>query len=366
MENARPSIAYPEWSKDHSRLFIRLYEKHPCLWKLKSDAYKDRGAKSQAYKDIIENMKHVVPGISVPIIKRKINTLRGQFRREVRLMLASRETAMLPEQMYQPKLWCYNHLLFLGEDDDEYRDPANLLRINCYDEDVDLNFDTKDGITDQLGPSWAGLASSYHSINHLDLPAAVNSTTSSPNPSASTSSPLQPAMDSGTDPAMVENSRESASKKLHRRENSSDISRDCKYEENLLNFIPNKYPAEDSSENFPRNYHREESSSDNIFKKQRAENASDTVKMALSALSAVSGCGRPIDECDDFGKVVGNKLRRMTEEQREVTEKIIMEALFLGSRGLLTAGAHVILDEGNGNNGETYRPASSVNNLYKY
>ncbi|KAF2364780.1 MADF domain [Trinorchestia longiramus] len=291
METVRSSVSYPEWSKDHSRMFIRLYEKHPCLWKLKSETYKDRSAKSRAYKDIIEQMSSVVPGISVPIIKRKINTLRGQFRREVRLMLASRETALTSDELYHPKLWCYKDLLFLNEGGDDFREPLSMLSVDAYDDEAEFPVDTKEGITDQIPCTWAGFSSPYQPITQLCLLPKAASSNCSPHPSTVTTRTPSPTLDGA--------------------------------------------------------YRTEEFVSENTFRKPKVEEAEeDSAKIAsCSSSTAMCYAGRQHDDCDDFGRVVGNKLRKMTDEQRDLTEKVIMEALFLGSRGSMTTRAHVVPDD---------------------
>ena len=45
------------WSNDKLEKFIELYRSYPCLWKVKSDKYKNRNLKNRAYDKLIEFCK---------------------------------------------------------------------------------------------------------------------------------------------------------------------------------------------------------------------------------------------------------------------------------------------------------------------
>jgi hypothetical protein len=49
------------WSNDNLEKFIELYRRsYPCLWKVKSDEYKNINLKNRAYNKLIEFYKSAV------------------------------------------------------------------------------------------------------------------------------------------------------------------------------------------------------------------------------------------------------------------------------------------------------------------
>ena len=63
-----------EWTKALTLQLIELYRDHPCLYQIKSDAYKDRNKKTKAYAELLANIKIVNPMCSLEILKKKLNT----------------------------------------------------------------------------------------------------------------------------------------------------------------------------------------------------------------------------------------------------------------------------------------------------
>ena len=61
--------------------FIELYELFPCLWKIKSDVYKDRNLKANCYLKLLDKMKERIPNAKK---KKKIREEIRQSQREKR------------------------------------------------------------------------------------------------------------------------------------------------------------------------------------------------------------------------------------------------------------------------------------------
>ena len=68
-------------------------------------------------------MSHHIVGLNEEDIKKKINTLRTQFRRELRLVAASKKSAT---EVHEPKLWCFQKLHFLNEGEEQLESKSNL------------------------------------------------------------------------------------------------------------------------------------------------------------------------------------------------------------------------------------------------
>ncbi|CAL4059432.1 unnamed protein product, partial [Meganyctiphanes norvegica] len=104
------------------REFIELYREHPSLWKVKSEAYKNRDIKNAGYAVLIEKMRIVDPKANRRAVVKKINSLRVTFRKEVRKMLISENSGADINDIHKPSLWYFDDLAFLLEekqDDDD-------------------------------------------------------------------------------------------------------------------------------------------------------------------------------------------------------------------------------------------------------
>lgn len=95
--------------------FIELYRSHPCLWKVKSTEYSDRDKKNKAYEDMIKKLQEVDNSATRDSVKKKIDSLRGCFRKELKKVMQSKKSGSGTEDIYKPHLWYYEHLLFLTD-----------------------------------------------------------------------------------------------------------------------------------------------------------------------------------------------------------------------------------------------------------
>ena len=64
--------------------FIEPYRSYPCLWKVKSDEYKNRNLKNRAYDKLIVFCKSAVcSDANKDFVINKIQRIRGSFRKEI-------------------------------------------------------------------------------------------------------------------------------------------------------------------------------------------------------------------------------------------------------------------------------------------
>lgn len=101
--------------------FIRIYKSHPALWKIKSKEYANKYLKKNGYEELVQLCKSAISTADKDFVVRKINSLRGAFRKEhqkVRKSLKSGNS----DEMYVPNLWYYNLLLFTANQDKDMGD----------------------------------------------------------------------------------------------------------------------------------------------------------------------------------------------------------------------------------------------------
>ncbi|XP_064088006.1 uncharacterized protein LOC135202507 [Macrobrachium nipponense] len=79
--------------------------------------YKDRAKRVAALTAMAAELRKTCAAITTGDIKRKIETLRNQHRREMRLVENSRKSGAGIDDIYIPRLWCFNDLSFLNDGD---------------------------------------------------------------------------------------------------------------------------------------------------------------------------------------------------------------------------------------------------------
>lgn len=100
------------WSKELIRDFIEEYRLHPCLWKIKSKEYTNKNLKNQAYDKLVELCKTCNVEANRDYVIKKIQSLRGSFRKEMKKVIESKRSGAGEEDIYSPTLWYYDLLLF--------------------------------------------------------------------------------------------------------------------------------------------------------------------------------------------------------------------------------------------------------------
>ena len=95
--------------------FIALYRQLPEVWKIKSDAYRNRNLKNVAYEKLIEKLKEVEPNADREMVRKKINVLRSAYRRELKKVIESYKSGTGSDNIYEPGLWYFKELDFLRD-----------------------------------------------------------------------------------------------------------------------------------------------------------------------------------------------------------------------------------------------------------
>ncbi|KAF6213389.1 hypothetical protein GE061_011108 [Apolygus lucorum] len=95
--------------------FIIMYRDLPCLWKTSSKDYHDRRKKDAAYGKLVDKIREIEPSANKDFVIKKINNLRSSFRKELKKTKQWMTTGSGVEDVYQPKLWYFELLRFLYE-----------------------------------------------------------------------------------------------------------------------------------------------------------------------------------------------------------------------------------------------------------
>lgn len=104
-------------NSDFLRMFINEYKKYPCLWQIKSKEYKDIQTKAIAWGKLVEVCRQIHPEATVPFVKTKIKNLRTVFRKELKKVIASKKLIAGGREVYSPKLWYYDLLMFTADEE---------------------------------------------------------------------------------------------------------------------------------------------------------------------------------------------------------------------------------------------------------
>lgn len=89
--------------------FLHIYRTEACLWQTKSTDYHNKRKRDESYAKLAVKLREMDPAAGIDSVQRKINSLRSNFRRELKKVKAARKQG----QTYVPQLWYYKHLEFL-------------------------------------------------------------------------------------------------------------------------------------------------------------------------------------------------------------------------------------------------------------
>ncbi|XP_076037095.1 uncharacterized protein LOC143022656 [Oratosquilla oratoria] len=122
--SSEPPTIY--WSKALTSTLIDLYRKNPCLWNVKLKCYKNRDKRITAVKAIAAEMREHGTSVTTDDIKKKIDTLRNQYRRECKKVKNSLKSGAGSDDICVPKLWCFYDLIFLHDSENPRPSSSNL------------------------------------------------------------------------------------------------------------------------------------------------------------------------------------------------------------------------------------------------
>lgn len=123
-----------------ARIYTIVPYSLPATWKIKSDLYKNRILKQECYVQLTNKLKEIDPTAHINKTKKKINTLRSNYRRELKKILMSEKSGAGADDIYLPSVWYFEQLEFLRDHemqmpgistmDEESNDPQDVLLEN--------------------------------------------------------------------------------------------------------------------------------------------------------------------------------------------------------------------------------------------
>ncbi|CAH2105932.1 unnamed protein product [Euphydryas editha] len=94
------------------RDFILTFESLPVLWDPNHPHYTNKYKRNKALLRLVPILKKTKPDATTIDVKKKINSIRSNYRRELRKVLATQEPGD-DDDVYKPKIWYFPYLDFL-------------------------------------------------------------------------------------------------------------------------------------------------------------------------------------------------------------------------------------------------------------
>ncbi|CAJ0967834.1 unnamed protein product [Ranitomeya imitator] len=113
------------------RALIDMYRSLPCLWKIKSADYSNRYKKKAVYEKLVALYKqhHPTEAVDENIVRKKIQAFCTVYKKEVNKVEKSVKSGAGTDDVYVPKLWYYDLLVFTR--DQEIPRPSQTVTSLC-------------------------------------------------------------------------------------------------------------------------------------------------------------------------------------------------------------------------------------------
>ncbi|KAJ8882659.1 hypothetical protein PR048_014471 [Dryococelus australis] len=104
--------------------FIELYGMLPELWNPANPSYLYKHKKYVALDKLLVVYKEIKPAATRDDVRKKLNSLRTNFRKELKKIESSKRSGSGSDDVYKPNLWVFHALTFLHT----YEQPVNVHR----------------------------------------------------------------------------------------------------------------------------------------------------------------------------------------------------------------------------------------------
>ncbi|XP_058978914.1 uncharacterized protein LOC131802593 [Musca domestica] len=112
--------------------FINCLENEPALWQTKSDIYKNKNARNKSWEVLLNKYKNVDEHASIETVKKKVNSLRASYRRELHKIKRSEKSGAGTDDVYKPSIWYFDQLNFLQDQE------TSVDGINTFDDSFEI------------------------------------------------------------------------------------------------------------------------------------------------------------------------------------------------------------------------------------
>lgn len=113
-DNSEVGENLSETDTEYLKHFIEVYETLPELWNPRLPAYKNRNSRKKAIQKLIPIYQKLKPNADEAEVRKKINALRTNYRKEVKKIITSRRSGCGEDEVYTPTSWVFHALQFLG------------------------------------------------------------------------------------------------------------------------------------------------------------------------------------------------------------------------------------------------------------
>lgn len=93
--------------------FILALEALPNLWDKTHTQYVNKYKRNESLEKLLLIWKRIKPLATIEDVRKKINTLRSNYRREINKIVASRRSGAAADDVYSPKSWTFPYLHIL-------------------------------------------------------------------------------------------------------------------------------------------------------------------------------------------------------------------------------------------------------------
>lgn len=95
--------------------FIETYEGLPVLWNPTDANYKNKIKRNAALARLLSVYGQCKPGATIADVRRKINTLRSNYRKELKRIEDSKRSGTGADDVYSPTSWVFHALKFINK-----------------------------------------------------------------------------------------------------------------------------------------------------------------------------------------------------------------------------------------------------------